>query len=87
MSANTSSIQNPKSKRDERVPLVAAAATIGMSPNGLFHILKKTNSAIRDDGRWYCTIETMERIKRARSDLKAPHRPITSAFEGERASA
>jgi hypothetical protein len=85
MSANTSSIPNSKSKCDERVPLVAAAAIIGMSPNGLFHILKKTNSAIRDDGHWYCTTETVERIKRARSDLKAPHRSVSTAFE--RASA
>jgi hypothetical protein len=58
--------------RDERVPLVAAAAAIGMSPNGLFYILQKTNSAIRDDGRWYCTVGTIERIRKARSDLGAP---------------
>jgi hypothetical protein len=59
---------------EQRVPLVAAAAAIGMSPNGLFYILQKTNSAIRDDGRWYCTVATIERIRKARIALGAPSR-------------
>jgi hypothetical protein len=57
---------------EQRVPLVAAAAAIGMSPNGLFYILQKTNSAIRDDGRWYCTVATIERIRKARRDVGTP---------------
>jgi hypothetical protein len=43
-----------------------------MSANGLLHILRKTNSAIRDDGRWYCSPDAVERIGRARRDLARP---------------
>jgi hypothetical protein len=51
------------------VKLSAAARRADLTPQGLLKILKRTNSAIRDDGRWYVDPDVIEKIVAARRIL------------------
>jgi hypothetical protein len=52
-----------------RIPLSAGARQTNLTPPGLLKILQRTNSAIRDDGRWYVDLVTVEQIAAARRTL------------------
>jgi hypothetical protein len=51
------------------VSLAEAADDNQVTPSGMLHILRRINAAVRRDGHWYATAETVDRIKRARQDL------------------
>jgi hypothetical protein len=51
------------------IPLSAGAQTAGLTSPGLLKILKRTKSAIRDDGRWYVSPKVVEQIVQARHIL------------------
>jgi hypothetical protein len=51
------------------IPLSAGAQTAGLTAQGLLKILKRTNSAIRDDGRWYVLPHVLEQVIQARRIL------------------
>ena len=52
-----------------RTPLSAGAKQINLTPQGLLKILKRTDSAIRDDGHWYAYAERIVQIAAARQVL------------------
>lgn len=52
-----------------RVPLAVGARRTELTPQGLLKILKRTNSAIRDDGRWFADAAVVDEIARARRVL------------------
>ena len=54
-----------------RIPLAAGADRTELTAQGLLKILKRTNSAIRDDGRWYADPAIVEQIAAARRVLVA----------------
>jgi hypothetical protein len=49
--------------------LVIDHPPIPLSAQGLLKILKRTNSAIRDDGRWYVLPHVLEQVIQARRIL------------------
>lgn len=51
------------------VPLSAGARQTDLTPQGLLKILHRTNSAIRDDGRWYADQIVIDQIATARRVL------------------
>jgi hypothetical protein len=55
--------------RQSRIPLPVAAGRLGLTRHGLLKILKRTQSAIRDDGRWFVLPETVEQLLSARRAL------------------
>jgi hypothetical protein len=65
----TNSLPLGSPSKEPCVPLVIAAAELSLSPNGLLYILRKTKSAIRDDGRWYVKRSEVLKIEKARRDL------------------
>jgi hypothetical protein len=52
-----------------RISLSAGAQLTKLTSQGLLKILKRTDSAIRDDGRWYADPERIDRIAAARKVL------------------
>ena len=52
-----------------RTPLSAGAKQTDLTPQGLLKILKRTDSAIRDDGHWYADPERIHQIATARQLL------------------
>jgi hypothetical protein len=52
-----------------RVSLSAGARQTNLTPQGLLKILHRTNSAIRDDGRWYADQAVIDQIAKARHVL------------------
>jgi hypothetical protein len=51
------------------IPLSAGARTASLTSQGLLKILKRTNRAIRNDGRWYVDPGVVEQIVAARRVL------------------
>jgi hypothetical protein len=51
------------------IKLSAGARRADLTSQGLLKILKRTNSAIRDDGRWYVDPDVIEQIVVARRVL------------------
>jgi hypothetical protein len=51
------------------IPLSAGARRSNLTPQGLLKILKRTNRAIRNDGRWYVDQGVVEQIVAARRIL------------------
>jgi hypothetical protein len=51
------------------IPLSAGARIASLTSPGLLKILKRTKSAIRDDGRWYVSPSVVEQIVQARRVL------------------
>ena len=51
------------------VPIRIGAERLGLTPAGLLKILRRTNSAIRDDGRWFAATATIDQIENARRIL------------------
>ena len=52
-----------------RTPLSAGAKQTHLTPQGLLKILKRTDSAIRNDGHWYADPEKIDQIAAARQVL------------------
>jgi hypothetical protein len=52
-----------------RLPLSVGARQTNLTSLGLLKILRRTNSAIRDDGRWYVDRAVIKRIADARRAL------------------
>lgn len=52
-----------------RIPLSAGARRTNLTSQGLLKILKRTDSAIRDDGHWYADPERIDQIAAARQVL------------------
>ena len=52
-----------------RVPLSVGARRANLTPEGLLKILRRTDSAIRDDGRWYVNPTVVDQIATARRVL------------------
>jgi hypothetical protein len=48
------------------MPLSVGAKITNLTPQGLLKILRRTNSAIRDDGRWYVDPTIIDQITAAR---------------------
>lgn len=63
---------------DARIPLRTAATHLEMSPLGLQKLLARTNSLIRDDGRWFVSIALIAKIQEARTVLGLKSRTATS---------
>jgi hypothetical protein len=55
--------------RLNRTPLSVGARQTNLTPQGLLKILHRTNSAIRDDGRWYADPAFLDQIATARRVL------------------
>jgi hypothetical protein len=55
--------------KSPRISLSAGAKQTRLTPQGLLKILLRTDSAIRDDGRWYAYPETISAIETARRVL------------------
>lgn len=51
------------------IPLSAGARMASLTSQGLLKILKRTKSAIRDDGHWYVSRHVVEEIVQARRVL------------------
>ena len=51
------------------IPVPDGARKADLTPQGLFKILKRTGSLIRDDGRWYCDPDVVDRVIEARRVL------------------
>jgi hypothetical protein len=51
------------------VPIRVGAERLGLTPAGLLKILHRTNSALRDDGRWFAKSTTIDNIENARRVL------------------
>jgi hypothetical protein len=56
----------PVTKTVSRMPLSVGAKITNLTPQGLLKILRRTNSAIRDDGRWYVDPTIIDQITAAR---------------------
>jgi hypothetical protein len=52
-----------------RIPLPSAARQLGLTRYGLLKILQRTDSAIRDDGRWFVSPRILKEIEAARRVL------------------
>jgi hypothetical protein len=65
-----------------RVSLSTGAKRTNLTPQGLLKILRRTNSAIRDDGRWYADQTVIEQIARARHVLGVDRGKATCARAG-----
>ena len=52
-----------------RISLSAGARKTNLTPQGLLKILRRTGSAIRDDGRWYADPAIINQIAAARRVL------------------
>jgi hypothetical protein len=52
-----------------RIPLAIGAHRTKLTTQGLLKILQRTNSAIRDDGRWYADPAVVDEIASARRVL------------------
>jgi hypothetical protein len=52
-----------------RVSLSTGARKTNLTPQGLLKILRRTGSAIRDDGRWYVDPAIIDQIATARRVL------------------
>jgi hypothetical protein len=48
------------------ISLSAGAKQIGLTPQGLLKILRRTDSAIREDGHWFAKPERIDQIATAR---------------------
>ena len=69
---------------EARVPLQMAAHKLGLTGHGLLKILKRTDTAIRFDGRWYVHQETLVSIDAARRTLgisRPPKAPSSTPFK------
>jgi hypothetical protein len=60
--------------RRQPIKLSAGARRADLTPQGLLKILKRTHSAIRDDGRWYVDPDVIEQIVQARRVLGIEHK-------------
>jgi hypothetical protein len=56
-------------KNRHRISLSGGAQRAGLTPQGLLKILRRTGSAIRDDGRWYVDASVVDQIATARRVL------------------
>ena len=61
---------------DARISLRAAAARLEMLPLGLQKLLARTNSLIRDDGRWFVDIAIIAKVQEARAVLGLKSRTV-----------
>jgi hypothetical protein len=78
---------NPIAAEQLRVPLPSAARRLGLTRYGLLKILRRTDSAIRDDGRWFVSPRTLEEIEAARRVLGIDrHRVQTTQIPEEAAA-
>jgi hypothetical protein len=55
--------------RRSRISLSAGARRTNLTSQGLLKILRRTESAIRDDGRWYADRAVIDQIATARRVL------------------
>ena len=55
--------------RQSRISLSAGARETNLTSQGLLKILRRTDSAIRDDGRWYVDPAIIDQIATARRVL------------------
>jgi hypothetical protein len=62
-------VANTDATAQARIPLGHGARRLNLTPHGLLKILQRTNSAIRDDGRWYVAAATLDQIETARRVL------------------
>jgi hypothetical protein len=51
------------------IPVPDGARKAELTPQGLFKILKRTGNLTRDDGRWYCDPDIVDRVIEARRVL------------------
>jgi hypothetical protein len=56
-------------RRRNKIRLSAAAQRTNLTSQGLLKILRRTGSAIRDDGRWYVDPAIIDQITKARCVL------------------
>jgi hypothetical protein len=56
-------------QRRSRIPLSAGARQTNLTSQGLLKILRRTDSAIRNDGRWYVDPSIIDQIASARRVL------------------
>jgi hypothetical protein len=66
--ANSSASEVSESKSSP-VPIRIGAERLGLTSAGLLKILRRTNSALRDDGRWFAATTTIDQIENARRIL------------------
>jgi hypothetical protein len=59
----------PVESTPELVPLSVGAKRANLTSEGLLKILRRTGSAIRDDGRWYVDPTVVDQIATARRVL------------------
>ena len=59
----------PVTGTQPRIPLSAGAQRTNLTSAGLLKILRRTDSAIRDDGHWYVDPERIDQIAAARQVL------------------
>jgi hypothetical protein len=62
-------VSNKQQRVRRHIPLADGAQQTHLTPPGLLKILKRTENAIREDGRWYVDPSVVERIARARRVL------------------
>jgi hypothetical protein len=65
-----------------RLSLSVGTRQINLTSPGLLKILRRTNSAIRDDGRWYVDRAVIERIAEARRALGIDRNKSANALRG-----
>jgi len=76
----------PVTSTPSRIPLSAGARQANLTSQGLLKILQRTDSAIRDDGRWYVDPFVMNRIAQARRVLGLDrHKPSIPLLRIEKA--
>jgi hypothetical protein len=71
----------PVSGSQPRIPLSAGAQQTNLTSQGLLKILRRTDSAIRDDGRWFADPARINEIAAARQALGIDRRKNPSVVE------
>jgi hypothetical protein len=64
-----------------RIPLSAGARQANLTSQGFLKILRRTNNAIRDDGRWYVDPTIISQIAAARRMLGIDQTKRANAVE------
>jgi hypothetical protein len=62
-------VLNSQRPKCSPIPLALGAYQTNLTPPGLLKILKRTSSAIRDDGHWFVDPAVLDEIARARQVL------------------
>jgi hypothetical protein len=71
----------PVTGTQPRIPLSAGAQRTNLTSQGLLKILLRTDSAIRDDGRWYADPTIVDQIATARRVLGIDRRKSANTAE------